>query len=425
MSQPASIVIVGAGQGGAMAAAALRGLGYGGRITLAGREPHPPYERPPLSKAVLRDMQAEESAAIHPPAFYAEQDIELIRGNEAVAIDRARRQVRLADGTALAYDRCLLATGGDARQLPTMPRGTPGVHYVRTLDDARRLRDSLRAGRRAVVIGGGFLGLEVASTAVDTGADVALVETADRLLANALPAPISAWLAARATAAGVTLRLGARIAFLAMADGQTPAGLLLEDGQLLPADAIVVAIGLVPEVGLARAAGLDLDPQNGGVRVDAHCRSSDPDILAIGDCASQHRDCLGRHARLESWQNANEQARVAAAAMLGQEPAPVPYPWFWTDQFGCNIQMLGMPAADLAYICRGSAEPGAIAPKLIWLGHRGGVPVHGVAINAAGDLRQLRVLFERGVPIDPAGYADESMALKPWIKACQQAAAAA
>jgi 3-phenylpropionate/trans-cinnamate dioxygenase ferredoxin reductase subunit len=425
MAQPASIVIVGAGQGGAMAAAALRGLGYGGRLTLVGREPHPPYERPPLSKAVLRDAQADAAGAIHPPAFYAEQDIALIQGVDAVAIDRVRREVRLANGAALPYDRCLLATGGDARQLPAAPRGTAGVHYVRTLDDARRLRDGLRPGWRVVIVGGGFLGLEVASTALDTGADVAVVETADRLIANALPAPISAWLAARATASGVTLHLGARIASLSLDSTQAPAGLVLNDGQVLHADAIVVAIGLVPEVDLARAAGLELDPQNGGVRVDAHCRSSDPHILAIGDCASQHRDCLGRHARLESWQNANEQARVAAAAMLEQEPAPAPYPWFWTDQFGCNIQMLGLPAPDLAYVCRGSAEPGEPAPKLIWLGHRDGIPVHGVAVNAPGDLRQLRVLFERAVPIDPAGYADESTALKPWIKACQQAAAAA
>jgi 3-phenylpropionate/trans-cinnamate dioxygenase ferredoxin reductase subunit len=425
MAQPASIVIVGAGQGGAMAAAALRSLGYAGRLTLVGREPHPPYERPPLSKTVLRDAQADAAGAIHPAAFYAEQDIALIQGLEAVAIDRARREVRLANGTALPYDRCLLATGGDARQLPAAPRGTPGVHYVRTLDDARRLRDGLRPGGRVVIVGGGFLGLEVASTALDAGADVAVVETADRLIANALPAPISAWLAARAAAAGVALRLGARIASVALDCAQAPAGLVLEDGAVLHADAIVVAIGLVPEVGLARAAGLELDPQNGGVRVDAHCRSSDPDILAIGDCASQHRDCLGRHARLESWQNANEQARVAAAAMLGQEPAPAPYPWFWTDQFGCNIQMLGLPAPDLAYVCRGSAGPDEPAPKLIWLGHRDGIPVHGVAVNAPGDLRQLRVLFERAVPIDAAGYADESTALKPWIKACQQAAAAA
>jgi len=406
-----------------MAAAALRGLGYTGRLVLVGREAHHPYERPPLSKAVLRDAATEEATAIHPPAFYAEQDIDLIRGIQAVELDRARRQVRLADGTALPYERCLLATGGDARELPALPRGTPGTHYIRTLDDARALRKSLRGGARVIVIGGGFLGLEVASTAMDSGATVTIVESADRLLPNALPAPFSAWLAARATAAGATLRLGARItSVMTAAEGSPPSGLILDDGEHLTADYIVVAIGLRPDVTLASAAGLEIDERNGGIRVDARCRTSDPYILAIGDCASQHRDCLGSHARLESWQNANEQARMAAATLLDADPPPAPYPWFWTDQFGCNIQMLGMPAQDLSYLCRGEAEPAAEAPKLIWLGHRNGVPVHGVAVNAAGDLRQMRPLFERGIRVDPAGFAGAAT-LKPWIKTCQQAAA--
>jgi 3-phenylpropionate/trans-cinnamate dioxygenase ferredoxin reductase subunit len=423
MAQPASIVIVGAGQGGAMAAAALRGLGYAGRLVLIGREAHHPYERPPLSKAVLRNATAEDAAAIHPPAFYAEQDIDLIRGVQAVELDRTQRQVRLADGTALPYERCLLATGGDARELPALPRGTPGAHYIRTLDDARGLRQSLRGGARVIVIGGGFLGLEVASTAMDGGATVTIVESASRLLPNALPAPFSAWLAARATAAGATLRLGARIAsVMTAADGRTPSGLVLDDGEHLPADSIVVAIGLRPDVALASTAGLEIDARNGGICVDARCRTSDPHILAIGDCASQHRDWLGGNARLESWQNANEQARMAAATLLDADPPPAPYPWFWTDQFGCNIQMLGMPAQDLSYLCRGEAEPAAETPKLIWLGHRDGVPVHGVAVNAAGDLRQMRVLFERGIRVDPAGFTGAA-ALKPWIKTFQQAAA--
>ncbi|ANN72045.1 NAD(P)/FAD-dependent oxidoreductase [Bordetella bronchialis] len=423
---PTSIVIVGAGQAGAMAATALRAQGYAGRLALVGREPHAPYERPPLSKAVLCGADAEAAAAIHADAFYVDQDIALMRGIEAVALDRARREVRLADGTTLAYDRCLLATGGQARELALLPRGTPNVHYVRTLDDARRLRACLRPGARMVVIGGGFLGLEVASTALGTGAEVALVESAPRLLPNALPAPFSAWLAARAAASGLRLCLGSRLAGIATgADGRTPAAVTLESGEMLPADAIVVAIGLQPDVTLARQAGLEIDAGNGGIRVDALCRTSDPDVLAIGDCASQHRESLGRHARLESWQNANEQARVAAAAMLGNDPPAAPYPWFWTDQFGCNIQMLGMPDAGLAYICRGVAEPAAQAPRLIWLGHRDGVPVHGVAVNAAADLRQMRVLFERGTRIEQAGFTDADTALKPWIKACQQAAAPA
>ncbi|ARP81607.1 ferredoxin reductase [Bordetella genomosp. 8] len=423
MAAPDSIVIIGAGQGGAMAAAALRTQGYAGKLTLVGREFHPPYERPPLSKAVLRDAAAEAAAAIHAEAYYAEQDITLLRGVEVLALDRTERRISLSNGARLPYDRCLLATGGQARTLPSLPPGMPGVHYVRTLDDARGLRACLRAGARVAVVGGGFLGLEIASTALESGADVAVVESADRLLPNALPAPLAAWLAARAAALGARLHLSARIAAILPPTPDAPAGgLSLDSGVALPADAIVVAVGLQPDVALARAAGLEIDADNGGIRVDAHCRTADPHVLAIGDCASQHRDLLGRHARLESWQNANEQARVAAAAMLDADPPPAPYPWFWTDQFGCNIQMLGMPVAGLAYVCRGSAMPEDSAPKLVWLGHRDGVPVHGVAINAAADLRQLRVLFERGIRIDPGSFADVNVTLKPWIKACQQAA---
>ncbi|ARP86775.1 NAD(P)/FAD-dependent oxidoreductase [Bordetella genomosp. 9] len=423
MAVPASIVIVGAGQSGAMAAATLRHLGYAGRLTLVGREPHLPYERPPLSKAVLGDAGAEGSAAIHPPGFYAENGIALVRGTEALALDRGRREVRLSDGTALSYDRCVLATGGHPRELPILARGTSKVHYLRTMDDARSMRSCLTSAARVIVIGGGFLGLEVASTALDKHARVTIVESAGRLLPNALPAEFAQWLAARARAAGAALRLGARIAGVRLeADGRTPAGLELEGGETLDADAIVVAIGLQPEVDLARAAGLGIDPRNGGVKVDACCRTIDPNIYAIGDCASQHRPALGRDARLESWQNANEQARVAAAAILGADPPPAPYPWFWTDQFGCNIQMLGMPAPDIAYVCRGSAEPDAEAPRLLWLGHRDGVPVHGLAVNAAADLRQMRVLFERAIRGDVRGFTDPSVPLKSWTKACQQAA---
>ncbi|MCD0503792.1 oxidoreductase C-terminal domain-containing protein, partial [Bordetella petrii] len=204
-----------------------------------------------------------------------------------------------------------------------------------------------------------------------------------------------------------------------------PARVELEDGTLLHADVLLVAIGLAPSVELARDAGLAIDAATGGILVDAACRSTDPAIYAAGDCASQHRAAWGGSLRLESWQNANEQARIAAAGMLGL-PSPEPaYPWFWTDQYGCNVQILGMPQPGLAYTCRGQPDPAADAPRFMWLGQRDGVPVHGIAVNAGGDLRQLRVLFERGLPIDPLRFADPAEALKPLVKACQAAAAGA
>lgn len=431
MADADPILIIGAGQTGAVAAATLRDLGHAGPITLIGQEAHAPYERPPLSKAVLQTADAHGQTAVHAGDFYEQQRITLLTGTEAVAINAADRTVRLADGRALPYSRCLLATGGRARELPSLPRGTPGVHYIRTLDDAAALRAGLTAQARVAVIGGGFLGLEVASTARALGAQVTVLESAPRLLERVLPPALSDWLAERARHAGVDLRLGARIVrsdWQPHADAsvtqQARFAIELQDAAAIAADVVVVAIGLVPDVALAAQAGLALDPANGGIVVDEACRSSDPHIYAAGDCASQHRRHLNMALRLESWQNANEQARAAAAGMLGQPTPAEPYPWFWTDQYGCNVQMLGLPQPDLVYACRGVPQVQAEAPKFIWLGHRDGVPVHAIAINAGGDLRQLRVLFEQGIPIDTQRYADESVALKPLVKASQQNAAA-
>ncbi|MDH1299832.1 FAD-dependent oxidoreductase [Achromobacter sp. GD03932] len=431
MADADPILIIGAGQTGAVAAATLRGLGHAGPITLIGQEAHAPYERPPLSKDVLQNPGAHGQTAVHPQDFYEQQGVTLLTGIEALRIDAAKRLVELADGRSLPYSRCLLATGGRARELPSLPRGTPGVHYIRTLDDAAALRAGLTPQARVAVIGGGFLGLEVASTARALGAAVAVLESAPRLLERVLPAALSDWLAERVRHAGVDLRLDARIVrtdWQPHADTavrhQARFNIGLQDASFIEADVVVVAIGLVPDVSLAAQAGLALDPANGGIAVDAACRSSDPYLYAAGDCASQHRRHLNMALRLESWQNANEQARAAAAGMLDQ-PAPAePYPWFWTDQYGCNVQMLGLPQPDLVYACRGVPQAQAEAPKFIWLGHRDGVPVHAIAINAGGDLRQLRVLFEQGIAIDPERYADETVALKPLVKACQQNAAA-
>ncbi|CPK18459.1 ferredoxin reductase [Bordetella pertussis] len=420
MDEIQSIVIVGAGQAGAVAAASLRQLGYRGGLTLVGQEAPPPYERPPLSKAVLQGTATHAEAAVHPAGFYAENDIALLTETAVAALDPAARTVRLADGRTLPYDRCLLATGGHARELPALPRGRAGVHYIRTLDDALDLRAALRPGVRAAVIGGGFLGLEVASTARELGAKVTVIENGSRLLERALPAIVSDWLAERVRASGVDLRLGGAIA--AIGDGP-PYAITLADGTQVNADLIVVSIGLAPEVTLARQAGLPLD-DNGGICVDSQARTADPQVYAAGDCASQPRACLGTAARFESWQNANEQARAAAAAMLGLAPAAEPYPWFWTDQYGCNIQILGLPQPGLRYVCRPQTDPQA-APRVLWIGLRDGVPCHGIAVNAGGDLRQLRVLFERGIPVDPHRLADPAEALKPLVKAWQAAIAVA
>jgi 3-phenylpropionate/trans-cinnamate dioxygenase ferredoxin reductase subunit len=201
------------------------------------------------------------------------------------------------------------------------------------------------------------------------------------------------------------------------------ASILLADGTELNADAIIVAVGLTPNTSLAQHANLHIDPANGGISVDNLCRTSDPHIYAAGDCTSQSRPGYPGTLRLESWQNANEQARVAASAMLDQDTAAPAYPWFWTDQFDCNVQMLGLPQPDLVYVTRGNADPDNPAPKFVMLGLRDGTPYHALAVNAAGDLRALRPLLERSLPIDSSRFADESITLREFAKATVAAAA--
>jgi 3-phenylpropionate/trans-cinnamate dioxygenase ferredoxin reductase subunit len=390
MSNDEPILIVGAGQAGAMAAAELRKLGHAGRIVIAGDEHHAPYERPPLSKSVLADAGHGARIGVHPLDFYSAQDIELRLGAAVTALDTTRKLAQFTSGEQIAYSACLLATGGSARVLPALPPGTPHVHYLRTLDDAAGLRAAMQSAGEILVIGGGFLGLETASTAIDMGLKVSVLESADRLLGRALPPELGDWLAQRARARGVDLRLGCAISALQpRADG---VHIGLADGTTVKTSLVVVAIGMTPNVQLAAAAGLALHAGNGGIMVDEQGRTSVAGIYAAGDCCSQFQPLFDNHMRLESWQSANEQARLTAAAMLGAPCTPAATPWFWTDQFGCNIQMLGAPDPATRYTWRGTAASGDANPKFMLLGSRQGQLRHALAVNAGGDLRQLRAL---------------------------------
>lgn len=403
------IVVVGAGQSAAVGAHALREHGFAGRILMVGRERHRPYERPPLSKAVLvaadeprLDVLAEEA--------WLRCNVELLSGTEVARLDPSRCRLHLASGEVVSYDKCLLATGGEARTLPCVPLGGPRVHHLRTVDDARRLRHALRQRPRLAILGGGFLGLEIAHSALAAGAGVTVLESAPSLLCRFLPPEASAWLEVTLRREGAQLLLGTSVTTATGLDG----GRLLlatTDGTRLEVDEVVVAVGLAPNDALARDAGLAV-AAGGGVLVDATCRSSDPDVFACGDCASQVRPGQTQPSRLESWQNANEQARAAAAAMLGADAPVSAYPWFWTDQGRHNIQMLGMPAADLAYVRRGDPAK----DKALWIGHREGVPVHGVAINLGGELRAVRPLFERGRPVPLQDFHLDTLNLRVWAK---------
>lgn len=414
-SAVSSILVVGAGQAAAVAVATLRDQGFEGRITVVGDEAHAPYERPPLSKAVLAAVEADEpSISVKEQDFFPTRNIDLRLGVEVLALDPAAQQAKLSDGSIIDYDRCLLATGGTARTLPGLAPEAEQVHYLRTLDDARRLRNALRSARRAIVIGAGFLGLEIASTARGMGVEVSVVETAARVLGRVVPEAFSNWLQARVAASGATLYLGQSITDLQLpSEGVRVA---LSDGTALEGDLVVVAVGLTPTTALAKAAGLELNAANGGIEVDALCRSSMANVFAAGDCTSREHPGHGS-LRLESWQNANEQARIAANTMLGVDTTPAAFPWFWTDQFDCNIQMLGLPQPDLEYIVRGSMNPEDEAPKFIMLGLQGGIARHALAVNAGGDLRALRAVLEKEIAIEPTSFSDTSTTMKAYSKA--------
>lgn len=417
-----SILVVGAGQAAATAVSTLRDRGYTGRITMVGKEVHAPYERPLLSKAVLAAAETQEPRlAVLDDAFYATRDVELRQGVCVVALDPASRQATLDDGAVLSYDRCLLATGGSARRLPDLPGDAPQVHYLRTLDDARKLRGALRTARSMIIIGGGFLGLEIASTAHDLGLSVTVVESAPRVLGRAVPEEFSSWLQTHVRATGVGLHLGHGINKIQLTDSGV--SMTLADGTLLIAELLVVSIGMNPATALASDAGLAIHPGNGGIQVNARCCSSNPTIFAAGDCTSQEREGHGA-LRLESWQNANEQARLAAHAMLDQDTTPAAYPWFWTDQFDLNVQMLGLPQDGLRYVVRGNHDPEAADPKFIMLGLEGCIPRHALAVNAGGDLRALRPALERKLATNTASFSDTSISMKAYVKALLASAGA-
>lgn len=417
MDFESSIVIIGGGQAGATAAAELRTLGHRGSLVIIGLETHLPYERPPLSKDALRHDGDDVRIEIHSHPFYAANNIGLRLGCAVTYLDTDKRQVGLADGSHMHFDKCLLATGGQARTLHGIPRGTSRVHYIRTRDDAVRLRGELGGASRVAVIGAGFLGLELASTARDAGNEVIVFETRERVLSRALPPVASNWLLARAQHHDITLHLSSKLASITVPDDDAHPFIIRQAGQRpIEADVLVVSVGLTPEITLAYESGLAIDAATGGVLVDHQCKTSHPAIYAAGDCASQYNGILHRMCRLESWQQANHQARVAAAAMLGSTLPGDPYPWFWTDQFGCNVQMLGFDSEDLEYICRGDADATVAKPKFFWLGHKRGVPVHGIAVNSGSELRQMRRLFEQGAACHTDQFADITVPLKSIIK---------
>ena len=410
---PGRFVIIGAGPAGMRAAEVLRQKSPEAEITLIGDEPHPPYDRPPLSKAFLTESVATEKLHLKPAAFYAAQHIGLRLGARAIAIDRARKQVELAGGEHIAYDKLLLAMGCRSRKLPETLAGAP-VHYLRSLADAAAIRGALQPGLELVLIGGGFIGLEIAASATKLGAGVTVLEMAPRLMGRAVPQRVSDFVRALHERHRVEFEFGAKLGGVARAgDGR----LLVEtERQGYPADLIVAGIGAAPNTELAEAAGLAVED---GVRVDAQGRSSDPDIFAAGDVTRHDNPLLGRAIRVESWQVALNQGAAVAAAMLGASEPYAELPWLWTDQYDCNIQALGLFEPSLETLeRRDPANAGAFT--LLGLDGDGRIAA-AITVNSGRDMAVLRRLVALRAKLPRERLGDSAQKLSDLLKAARSA----
>jgi 3-phenylpropionate/trans-cinnamate dioxygenase ferredoxin reductase component len=403
----ATIVIVGGGHAAAQLCAGLVAAGQGARVHLVCEEAELPYQRPPLSKAYLKNP--EESVQPHrAEAWYSDAGITLHRADPAVAVDRAARRVRLRSGTLLAYAQLVLATGTRARRLPHLPEPLDNVAVLRSAADALRLRTLLAAAQKLTVLGGGFIGLEIAATARAAGKAVTVLEAAPRLLARSVSPELAEHVLQSHRASGIDLRLGVAAGGFEVEGTRLTA--LTVDGQREVVELMLLGIGSTPEHSLASAAGLAC-AEGGGVNVDAFMRSSDPAILAAGDCTSFDEYTSGRHLRLESVQNANDQARTAVATLLGREEPHRALPWFWSEQGSLRLQMAGLMPTDGTRHRRPGTTPASFS-LLHYVGER---LVCVESVNAPLDHLAARKLLESGKSPAPAVACDAAVPLKNLI----------
>jgi 3-phenylpropionate/trans-cinnamate dioxygenase ferredoxin reductase component len=400
----AHVVIVGAGHAGGTAAALLRQYGHTGPITLIGEEPIAPYQRPPLSKAWLKGEADADSLALKPTEFYPEAGIDFRPNVTATRLDRDAKAVILSDGSSVAYDFAILATGSRPIPLPTPGADLDGVMFLRTAADAEQLKAALGPGKRLAIIGGGYIGLEAAASARALGAEAVVVEREPRLLARVACETLSTFFKDYHEARGVSIVLGASAAAVEGENGKVT-GVTLSDGRTLPADAVLVSIGIRPNDELAIEAGLKCDR---GIVVDLEARTSDPSIFAIGDCAQRPLPLYDRMHRREDVPNALEQAKQAACAITGKPAPSVEAPWNWSDQYDLKLQIAGLPFDVDQILVRGDPATGKFA-----IFHLKGDLIQAVeAINAAPEFMMGRQLILNRKPIDRAKLADTSVSMK-------------
>ena len=398
------VVIVGTGQAGFQAAASLRAEGYDDPVVMIGDERHHPYQRPPLSKAFMTGKQDAQNIFLRPSAFYQDHRIDLLAGEKAVEIDRANRRVRLASGSNVAYQTLVLATGARVRTLPIRGAELDGACYLRTVDDAIDIRTRLGDARNVVVIGGGFIGLELASSARSLGKAVTVVELQPRLMPRMVAPLLSEFDREVHSGQAVEIVLGAAPVEIRGQDGRARE-VRLSDGTLRAADVVAVGIGVLPNFELARDAGLAV---SNGIAVDAYLRTGDENIYAIGDCAEHPNVFAAGRVRLESVQNAVDQGRSVAAAIAGRPHRYESVPWFWTDQFDVRLQMVGLSMGHDRIVTRGDPQ----SRKFSVFYFREGRLIAIDSINRPADHMIGRKLLASGVALTPDQASDESLDLK-------------
>jgi 3-phenylpropionate/trans-cinnamate dioxygenase ferredoxin reductase subunit len=399
------IIIVGAGHGGAQAAVQLRQLGFDGSIAMIGEEPELPYERPPLSKDFLAGEKEFARMLIRPEAFWLDRKIEMLTGQEVTAVDPEAQVVTTAAGDVFGYGELIWATGGAPRKLSCEGHDLAGIHAIRTRADVEALKTELGDAQAIAIVGGGYIGLEAAAVLAKMGKTVTVLEAMDRVLARVAGPVLSHFYEAEHRAHGVTIRTGVMVSAISGTNGRA-AGVVLQDGETVPADLVIVGIGIVPAVAPLLAAGA---AGTNGVDVDDHCRTSLAHVFAIGDCAA-HTNAFagGAHIRLESVQNANDMATTVARLLTGN---PKPYhavPWFWSNQYDLRLQTMGMSMGYDATVLRGDVA--ARSFSIIYL--KAGRVIALDCVNAVKDYVQGKALVEGGVIVDPAVLADSEIPLK-------------
>lgn len=405
MTADETFVIVGAGQAGAMATQTLREEGFDGRVVLIGQEHDRPYERPPLSKDYLMDKAEREKIYVHPESWYAEHDVDLRLATTVTEIHPATHRVTLASGEAIGYTKLLLTTGSTPRRLPVPGAGRDRVLYLRRVGDSDRIKETLRSASHVAVIGGGWIGLEVAAAARTAGVAVTLLEATDLPLLQVLGPETAAVFAGLHRNNGVELRCGVQVAEV------TGSGVRLTGGDHIDVDAVVVGVGITPNTELAERAGLTVD---NGVRVDARLRTSDPDVYAAGDVANAMHPHLGKHIRVEHWANARHQPRTAAKAMLGQDVAYERLPYFYTDQYDLGMEYTGYaePGGYDQVVFRGDVERREFIA--FWLA--GGRVLAGMNVNVWDVTEPIQALIRSGKPVDAERLADAREPLEKLVE---------